>query len=99
MDVRTISHIFDFIGCGNVDWLIVKGKNQLDVIIVNENRFDESVNQAFLVFLNPQIKVTEFVEGEDNKLLGNLRSIGFLQLDTQGDFFFLCLKLFQRNIK
>ena len=75
MNVRTICHIFNFIGCRNVDWLIVKGKNQLDIIIINENRFNQSINQPFLVFLKPQIEVAECVEGEDNKLLGNLQSL------------------------
>ncbi len=98
MDVRTICHIFNFIGCGDIDWLIVKSKNQLDVIVINEYRFDKPVNQTLIIFFKPQIEVAEFVEGEDNKLLGNLRSLGFLQFDVQGDFFFLCLKLLQASL-
>ena len=59
-------HIFNFIGCGNVDWLIVKGKNQLDIIVVNENRFDETANKLRLVcthfrstrYLHKHVKTT-----------------------------------------
>ena len=77
MDVRTICHIFDFIGCGNVDWLIVKGENQLDIIIVNEYRLDESVNQTLLVFLKPQIKIPKLMQREQNEVLGDFRTLIF----------------------
>ena len=49
LNVQTICYIFNFIGCGNADWFVIKGKNQLDIIVVNENRFDETVNKLRLV--------------------------------------------------
>ena len=69
MDVRTISHIFNFIGCGDIDWLIVKSKNQLDVIVINEYRFDKPVNQTLLIFLKSEIKIAELMQREQNEVL------------------------------
>ena len=33
------------------------------MIIINDDRFDETVNQPFPVFLDPHIHVAVFVEG------------------------------------
>ena len=98
MDVRTICHIFNFFGCGDIDWLIIEGKNKLDVIVVNKYRFDEPVNQAFLIFLESQIKTSELVKREQNEILRDLRAFIFFSLDIPLDFLFLRLKLFQASL-
>lgn len=78
-------YIFNFFGYRDVDCLIIEGKNQLYVIVINEYRLDESVNQTLLIFFKSQIEVAEFVESEDNKLLRYLRFLGFLNLDIPFD--------------
>ena len=83
MNVRTICHIFNFFGCGDVYRLVVKGEDQLDIIVINEYRFDESVNQAFLVFLKSQIKTLELVQGKQNKIFGDLRAFIFFSFDKE----------------
>ena len=97
MNVRTICHIFNFFGCGYVYRLVIEGKYEFDIIVINEYRLDESVNQPFLVFLKPQVKIAELMKREQNEILGDLRAFILFSLVVPLDFFFLRLKLFQAD--
>ena len=86
-------HIFNFVGRRDGHRRTVIGKNHFDIIVIDNDRLDKSVNQPVHVFLKPKVEVTEFVKRKENKLLCDLRYFVFFRFDTSHELFFFGILL------
>ena len=68
----------------------------LEIVIINDDCFDEAIDQPFPIFLYPHIPI--LIQGVQDHFFANLGDLCFLFLDALDQPFFLSFQFFQTSL-